>query len=138
MVAIASLPTTATSPGRARRAATPARRPGPGAGRPALALVPPRRPATRSVAGRSLGSLVAPVLLALAVLLAAGYLARTPAVTPGAAPAATYVAAEGDTMWSIAVEHAPAGEAAGYVEQLVAANGGATVSAGQVLTLPSP
>ena len=26
-------------------------------------------------------------------------------------------------MWSIAVEHAPAGEAAGYVERLVAANG---------------
>lgn len=40
-------------------------------------------------------------------------------------------------MWSIAVEHAPAGEAAGYVERLVAANGAATVAPGQELSLPA-
>lgn len=132
MVAIASLPTTVASPGRAFRAVSPARPPVPGARRPGLVLVPAARPA-----GRSLGSLVATALLALAVLVAVGYLATTPTVAPGAATAGTHVVADGETMWSIAVERAPAGEAAGYVERLVAANGSASVVAGQELTLPA-
>lgn len=136
MVAIASLPTTATTPGRAHRAA-PAHRPGPGASRPPLALVPAHRPAARTAAGRSLGSVVGAALLALAVVLALGYLASTPTAAPGASAAGTHVVAEGETMWSIAVEHAPAGEAAGYVERLVAANDGAAVAPGQELLLPA-
>lgn len=137
MVAIASLPTTVTTPGRVHRATSPALRPGPGVRRPSLSLVPPHGATPRTVAGRPLASVVATALLALAVLLAGAYLVQTPTVTPGTATAGTHVVAEGDTMWSIAVEHAPAGEAAGYVERLVAANGGATVEAGQELSLPT-
>lgn len=137
MVAIASLPTTATAPGRALRVASPTRRPGPGPRGPALSLVPAHRPAARTIAGRSVGSVVVTLVLALAVLLAGAYLVRTPTVSPGAAVAGTHVVVEGETMWSIAVEHAPAGEAAGYVERLVAANGAATVAPGQELSLPA-
>lgn len=133
MVAIASLPTTSTAPGRALRA-VPAHRPGPGVRRPALTLVAPANTAAR----RSLASVAGAVLLALAVVFALGYLAATPATSPGAAVAGTHVVAEGETMWSIAVQRAPAGEAAGYVERLVAANGVATVTPGQQLSLPAP
>lgn len=132
MVAIASLPTTATS-ARAGRA-TVAPRLVPGARRPALTLVPTAAASPRT----AVGSVVAAALLALAVLLAVGYLVTTPLVAPGNATAGTHLVADGETMWSIAVEHAPAGQAAGYVEQLVAANGGATVTAGQELMLPTP
>lgn len=135
MVAIASLPTTVTTPGRAHRA--PAHRPGPGVRRPALTLVPPTGTGARSAAGRSLASVVGAALLALAVVLAVGYLATTPTSSPAAGVAGTHVVAEGETMWSIAVAHAPAGEAAGYVERLVDANGGAAVAPGQELLLPS-
>lgn len=134
MVAIASLPTTVTTPGRAHRA--PSHRPGPGARRPALTLVPPVGTGARTAPGRSIASVVAAALLALAVVLAAAYLATTPTTSPGAGVAGTHVVAEGETMWSIAVANAPAGEAAGYVERLVEANGGATVAPGQELLLP--
>ena len=137
MVAIASLPTTVTVPGRTRRAPSPARRSGPGVRRPVLTLVPAPSAAPRTVAGRSPGSLVATVLLVLAVVLPGAYLVLTPTVAPGAAAVGTHVVAEGETMWSIAVEHAPAGEASGYVERLVAANGSAVVVAGQELSLPA-
>lgn len=137
MVAIASLPTTVTAPGRTRRATSPALRTGPGVRRPVLTLVPAPSAGPRTVAGRPLASFVATAILALAVLLAGAYLVLTPTVAPGAAFAGVHVVAEGETMWSIAVEHAPAGEAAGYVERLVAANGSATVAAGQELTLPT-
>jgi len=137
MVAIATLPRTVaspttTAPGRVRRP-SPA---GPGrAGRPALALVPPHaRGAARR--GRPAGRLVAAAALALAVLLAGAYLVRTPTVAPSAP--ATHVVAEGETLWSIAVATAPAGEAAGYVERLVEANGTARVAPGQTVTLPRP
>ncbi len=138
MVAIASLPTTVTTPGRALRAASTAPRPVPGPRRPVLQLVPPAGSAPRTVVGRPVGSLVATALLALAVVLALGYLVTTPTATPGTATAGTHVVADGETMWSIAVEHAPAGQAAGYVEQLVAANGSAAVAPGQELVLPTP
>lgn len=122
MVAIASLPTTVTPR------------------RPALTVVPSRRPSAPRAAGQPLRSRCLAAALALAAVLALAYLVATPAVGTGtAAPAAGSLVAEpGDTMWSIAVEHAPAGEAAGYVEELVAANGGATVAPGQVVTLPAP
>ena len=66
-------------------------------------------------------TLVAAAALALAVLLAGASLVRTPTVAPSAP--ATHVVAEGETLWSIAVSTAPAGEAAGYVERLVEATG---------------
>lgn len=135
MVAIASLPTTVTSSGRAHRA--PAHRPGPGAGRPALALVPPVGSGAATSSRRSLASVVGAALLALAVVLAVGYLATTPTTSPTASVDGTHVVAEGDTMWSVAVAHAPAGEAAGYVERLVDLNGGAAVTPGQELLLPT-
>jgi LysM repeat protein len=136
MVAIASLPTTVATPGRALRPAPS--RPDRGARRPSLTVVPHHRPAARTVAGRSVASVVGAAFLALAVLVAVAYLASTPASAPGASLAGTHVVAEGETMWSIAVEQAPAGEAAGYVERLVAANGGAVVTPGQELLLPTP
>ncbi|HEU5084366.1 MAG TPA: LysM domain-containing protein [Acidimicrobiales bacterium] len=123
MVAIASLPTTVTPR------------------RPVLTVVPPRQPSgPRAAAGQPLRSRWLAAALALAVVLAVAYLVATPAVGTGTVAPATgsHVAEAGDTMWSIAVEHAPAGEAAGYVEQLVAENGGATVAPGQVVTLPTP
>lgn len=133
MVAIAT-PTT-TTPGRVRRHPLPSGGPG-RAVRPGLRLVPPR---ARTVAGRPVGAVVATALLVLAVALAGASLARTPAPTPGAGGAATtHVVAEGETLWSIAVAHAPAGEAATYVERLADANGTARVAPGQTITLPRP
>ncbi|MCO8126890.1 hypothetical protein NHL50_06695 [Acidimicrobiia bacterium EGI L10123] len=135
MVAIASLPTTVTTPGRAHRA--PAHRPGPGDRRPALRLVPPVGSDATTSSRRSLASVVGAALLALAVVLAVGYLATTPTTSPAAGLDGTHVVAEGDSMWSVAVAHAPAGEAAAYVERLVDLNGGAAVTPGQELLLPS-
>ena len=140
MVAIA-LPTTTTVPGRSRRPL-----PSGGAGRghrPALQLVP--APGRARLGGPALpGGVAMRTLLGaafgLAVVLAAVALALTPAPAPGASAADTssYVAEAGDTMWSIAVAHAPAGEAATYVESLVAANGTARVAPGQAVVLPAP
>ncbi len=80
--------------------------------------------------------------LAVVVLLALAYLTLSAPMTPGAtgAPAtlADHVVVEGETMWSIAQDIAPAGESATYVERLVAANGGASIVPGQVLTVPEP
>jgi nucleoid-associated protein YgaU len=87
-----------------------------------------------------------------AALVAVGLLTFTGAVAtslagPGGVPAsatgdqpaferATVVARHGDTLWSIA--HAHRGEVAHgrYVDALVALNGGASISAGQVVRLP--
>ena len=108
----------------------------------------PRRPAgnLRLVAppvrdGVSWARLLAVAVAVLVVAAAGTYLVRAePAAAPGTAPVldTTHTVAEGETMWSIANEVAPAGEAATYVERLVAANGGAAVTPGQVLTLPVP
>ncbi len=87
--------------------------------------------------GRLLGALVL-----LAVLVAAvGYLLSQPALEPTGSIAVqdqVHVVAPGETMWSIASEVAPAGEAATYVERLVEVNGSAAVASGQVLELPVP
>ncbi len=120
----------------------PVRRPAPSI-RPsrsrALHAVPERTVVAQS--GRALRHLGLLALLAV-VVLAVGYLASTTATPPGAvASVATleaHVVAEGETMWSIAQDIAPAGEAATYVERLVEANGGSAVAAGQVLTVPVP
>ncbi len=82
--------------------------------------------------------LVTAALVAI-VLVAVGLLVASPSAP--AASAATldaHVVAEGETMWSIAQDIAPAGEAATYVERLVDANGGASVQVGQALTVPVP
>ena len=105
---------------------------------------PPAPPALRLVAtgGRTgtrwpLGAAALVLVLAIAV----GYLLSAPAVEPtGGAPVqdTVHVVGSGETMWSIAGEVAPAGEAAAYVERLVEVNGSATVVPGQVLQLPVP
>ncbi len=82
--------------------------------------------------------LVTAALVAI-VLVAVGLLVASPSAP--AASAATldaHVVAEGETMWSIAQDIAPTGEAATYVERLVDANGGASVQVGQALTVPVP
>ena len=94
-----------------------------------------------SVARRPLRTLVT-VFAAAAVLVAVAYLALSTPTTPGAtgtpATLEAHVVSEGETLWSIAQEIAPAGEAATYVERLAEANGGATVTVGQSLTVPVP
>lgn len=123
MVAIASIPSSSTPLRQQRRPD------------PVLVSVPDlsRRPFPVR------GSAVATVVLVAVALLAATYLATRPPMSTGApAIAGSHVVAEGETMWSIAVDNAPAGEAAGYVEQLVAVNGDARVAPGQRITLPTP
>lgn len=93
---------------------------------------PQRRPL------RTLASFAAIVVM----LLAVAYLAMSAPATPGAtgAPATldAHVVAEGETLWSIAQQIAPAGEAGTYVERLADSNDGATVVVGQRLTVPVP
>lgn len=100
-------------------------------GRPRLTLVPaPDRPGV---------SWVVTALVLVVVAVAFTFLARSApldAATP-ARTAGTHTVAEGETLWSIARDVAPAGEAATYVERLVEVNG-AQVSSGQVLVLPVP
>ena len=90
---------------------------------------------------RTLASFVAVVVMVLAVT----YLFTSTPTTPGATGATgtpatlgAHVVSEGETLWSIAQEIAPAGEAATYVERLADSNGGATVVVGQRLTIPVP
>lgn len=124
MVAIASIPSSTTALRQQRRPA------------PVLVSVPDLARTPFRVRGRA----VATVLLVAVALLAATYLATSPPMRAAGAPAiaGSHVVAEGETMWSIAVDNAPAGEAAGYVEQLVAVNGDARVAPGQRITLPTP
>ncbi len=128
MAAIASLPAS-TFPHRARSYA-PTRRPSD----TVLVSVPPLVRHPFALPGR----LLATVALAAVGLLALATLALSPAITPGAEPAVagTHVVEAGESMWSIALDQAPAGEAAGYVEHLVELNGSASVVPGQVVTLP--
>lgn len=86
-------------------------------------------------------SWVLAALAALVVVVSAAYLVQAgPTLAAGELPLleTTHVVVPGETMWSIATEVAPAGEAATYVERLVAANGGASVTPGQTLVLPRP
>jgi LysM repeat protein len=86
-------------------------------------------------------SWVLAAMAALVVFVSAAYLVQAgPTAAAGELPVLerTHVVAQGETMWSIARDVAPAGEAATYVERLVAANGGASVAPGQTLVLPRP
>lgn len=60
--------------------------------------------------------------------------ASAPAI--GHSTAATYVVRSGDTLWEIAERLHPGDGVAGYVDALVALNGGTTIVEGQVLRLP--
>ena len=84
---------------------------------------------------------LAAVAAFVVVVVSAAYLVQAgPTPAAGELPLleTSHVVAPGETMWSIATEVAPAGEAATYVERLVAANGGASVTPGQTLVLPRP
>ena len=93
--------------------------------RPTTPVARRSEPVIAAPAGRPPLAVVA--LLALLALVAVGYLAlSSPVGEPGSLPAGpseSVVAELGDSMWSLAVEHAPAGQAAGYVEAMVVANG---------------
>lgn len=103
-----------------------------GAGRRLAAVpdLPARSPVTM------LGYLVAAAVLVVAL----GYLALSP--VPGDptdvdVSDTAYVARPGDSMWSIALDVAPAGTASAYVERLVAVNGTSVVEPGQSVVLPA-
>lgn len=89
--------------------------------------------APASSAGRWVWAWLAVVAVAASAVLAS----MSPLPAPGA-PASmdVHVVEPGETMWSIASAVAPAGEAAGYVERLVATNGSAVVAPGQAILLP--
>lgn len=107
---------------------------------PALRLVPTPGARPERLAGVvGLTVLVLAVVAAVAFLVQSGPSDTATLTEPGIGLLeTTHVVADGETMWSIATEVAPAGEAATYVERLVAVNGGATVTPGQVLALPRP
>jgi hypothetical protein len=130
MVAITAFPTAiaAPAPRRSPRPVPPAPL------RSVPTVVPPRRLA-------AVGRGVSWAVVALVAVVAVAYLALTgpaPAVEGIPVQDATHVVEPGETMWSVANEVAPAGEAAAYVERLVEVNGSASVAPGQVLTLPMP
>ncbi len=120
----------------ARPLATPA----PAGGSPSLRLVAPGRHPV-NLGPRQLAHLLLAVVLVVVAALSVAYLVRSdPLVPSDTVPVLdqTHVVRAGETMWSIATEVAPAGEAAIYVERLVDANGTATATPGQVLALPVP
>lgn len=132
MVAITAIPNTIARPRPSRPSSRPAPAPS------ALRLVPDRRPVA-AVTVRGLPGVLATILLAAVAMLAITALVRAePLAEPGTIGLAdsVHVVAEGETMWSIAVDRAPAGEAAAYVERLVEVNGSAVVVPGQSLQLP--
>lgn len=111
----------------------------------------PRHPHLRAIPGTdSPGSQVSAAggrASTIAIVILAGLLAvaglvylltADPLAAPGtiAADDVTYTVVEGDTMWSISQELAPAGEAGQFVERLVALNGTSVVEAGQELAVP--
>lgn len=131
MVAITSQP--------AFVAPRPRRAPRPRTAVPHLEAVPARRPVAVVSVEALRRPLLSAVLVVVALLAVAGLVLSEPLAEPGTVRVdGTHVVTAGETMWSIALDQAPAGEAAGYVERLVAVNGGAIVVPGQVLELPAP
>jgi hypothetical protein len=59
-----------------------------------------------------------------------------PASVPAIGRSVTYVVQPGDTMWSIAQQQYPGGDAAAVVDALVSLNGGASLDIGQQVRLP--
>jgi LysM repeat protein len=114
--------------------------------RPDLRLLPGGRHAGSVRATRSLG----PWLVLLAVVLAmagalavgrgalAGLAPAPPAAHAAPAPAgsATLVVRPGDTMWSIARRIQPTGDVRALVDRLIAANGSASIQAGDRVVVP--
>lgn len=104
--------------------------------RPRLVLVAPPAVIRRRrvvVAGMLLAVIV---MAALVVGRVSTVLGGTPAV-PGHRPGtASYVVEPGDTLWSIARSLQPKGDVRSLVRGLGAANGGASLTVGQVLVLP--
>ena len=132
MVAITAFPTAIAAPAPRR----PLHRDAP---RTALRSVPAPVAAGRPLA--ALGRGVSWLLVATVALAALAYLVLSgpsPAVDGIPVQEATHVVQPGESMWSVATEVAPAGEAAAYVERLVEVNGSASVAPGQVLVLPAP
>ena len=107
---------------------------------------PTAAPRLRVVAGRPVAGTrpagriaLAAVLLAVLAVAALYLVQADPVPAAGTVPVLdTHTVGPGETMWSIAGEVAPAGEAAAYVERLVDVNGTARVAPGQVITLPVP
>ncbi len=91
---------------------------------------------------RLMAALVFVALLAVVGLAAhsaladrGGVPASIPAIRPDIATA-RYVVQPGDTLWSIADRLRGQANMSDYVDRLVSANGGASVQAGQLLSLP--
>ena len=115
--------------------------------------VPAQRPTAQVYARRRLIAFLTLVTIVAALWVGTGSVlanrgsvpASTPAVRPAvaaaplaaaAAPAAQYIVQPGDTLWSIGERLRGEHSLADYVASLVDANGGASVSVGQVLVLP--
>jgi LysM repeat protein len=86
---------------------------------------------------------VGAVVFVLALVVSIGSLAEQGLAERGAGPAsgstvgqATYVVQPGDTLWSIAERLYPAADLPQVVDALVTLNGGASIQAGQTLTMP--
>ena len=112
-----------------------------------------QRPSAQVYARRRLIALLTLVTLVAALWFGAGSVlanrgsvpASTPAVRPAvaaaplaaaAAPISQYIVQPGDTLWAIGERLRADRSLADYVAALVDANGGASVSVGQVLVLP--
>lgn len=116
---------------------------------PALVAVPVRgvsgdagRPTAATYLRRRLAVLAAVISIAALAGLAIGQLLVSRGGVPASIPAAhqpsplTYVAEPGDTLWAIAEQYRGSVSQADYVQRLVDLNGGASIDAGQAITLP--
>lgn len=78
-------------------------------------------------------------LLALTLQLVDGASGAVTASGPGGAAASTvvvHIVEPGDTMWSIARSLQPSGDVRSLVDELVSANGGASLQIGDQIVLP--
>jgi len=69
-------------------------------------------------------------------LAAAGQAIAAPAAAPSVAPGIQYIIQPGDTLWSLAERFHATSAVSSYVDDLVEANGGASIQPGQLITLP--
>jgi nucleoid-associated protein YgaU len=116
--------------------------------RPALRLVEGgrtavARPAVAPALQPWMVVVAAVVAIVLAVAIGRGAFAALAPAPPSARPAAaaagspTVVVQAGDTMWSIARRLQPTGDVRALVDRLVAANGSASLQAGDRLVVPA-
>lgn len=92
---------------------------------------------------RRVGAVVFVLVFVLALVVSIGSLAEQGLADRGGGPAsgstvgqATYVVQPGDTLWSITERLYPAADLPQVVDALVTLNGGASIQAGQTLTMP--